>query len=149
MTLVPRYSVAPSLKSKLSRFSLLANLRFVSQASLPRIKKAPLKDVFLILAGPTGWRSEAAIPSVRVSKVNFFDSPSLRTSGSNHSASTVQKNTKPPRRRLNIFLAGPTGFEPAIFSVTGRRVRPATPRALVSKQLKLCLLICTLNAKCF
>ena len=26
-------------------------------------------------------------------------------------------------------MAGPTGFEPAIFSVTGRRVRPATPRA--------------------
>ena len=31
-----------------------------------------------------------------------------------------------------FLLAGPTGFEPAISSVTGRRVRPATPRALVS-----------------
>ncbi len=29
------------------------------------------------------------------------------------------------------LLAGPTGFEPAISSVTGRRVRPATPRARV------------------
>ena len=27
-----------------------------------------------------------------------------------------------------LFVAGPTGFEPAIFSVTGRRVNRATPR---------------------
>jgi hypothetical protein len=30
-----------------------------------------------------------------------------------------------------LSLAGPTGFEPAISSVTGRRVRPATPRARI------------------
>lgn len=30
---------------------------------------------------------------------------------------------------MDNFLAGPTGFEPAIFSVTGRRDRPASLRA--------------------
>ena len=29
-----------------------------------------------------------------------------------------------------FFVAGPTGFEPAVFSVTGRRVNRATPRTL-------------------
>ncbi len=32
----------------------------------------------------------------------------------------------------SFFMAGPTGFEPAIFSVTGRRIRPAIPRARIS-----------------
>ena len=38
-------------------------------------------------------------------------------------------NKKPPSGGILFVLAGPTGFEPAISSVTGRRVRPATPRA--------------------
>ena len=34
-----------------------------------------------------------------------------------------------PRRMLRlIFNAQPTGFEPVVFSVTGRRVNRATPR---------------------
>ena len=39
---------------------------------------------------------------------------------------------KEPSGDDSLFLAGPTGFEPAISSVTGRRVRPATPRARVA-----------------
>lgn len=34
-----------------------------------------------------------------------------------------------------ILLAGPTGFEPAIFSVTGRRDRPTSLRARVWLQV--------------
>ncbi len=36
---------------------------------------------------------------------------------------------------MSFVLAGPTGFEPAIFSVTGRRVNRATPRTLVAATL--------------
>jgi hypothetical protein len=39
---------------------------------------------------------------------------------------------KAPSYDEALCLAGPTGFEPAISSVTGRRVRPATPRARIS-----------------
>ncbi len=37
-------------------------------------------------------------------------------------------------------MAGPTGFEPAISSVTGRRVRPTTPRALATTTRRIGLL---------
>ena len=40
----------------------------------------------------------------------------------------VNKKEDPGVFNYNI-LAGPTGFEPAIFSVTGRRDRPASLRA--------------------
>ena len=44
---------------------------------------------------------------------------------------------KYPRQAGVLYLAGPTGFEPAISSVTGRRVRPATPRArIVIRQMR-------------
>ncbi len=44
---------------------------------------------------------------------------------------SLLKLKKPPLKGDFLSLAGPTGFEPAISSVTGRRVRPATPRALI------------------
>ena len=43
----------------------------------------------------------------------------------------IGKTKTTPVGWLNSLLAGPTGFEPAIFSVTGRRDRPASLRALV------------------
>lgn len=47
-------------------------------------------------------------------------------SGSNPEQLVIEKV---PTDVETISMAGPTGFEPAISSVTGRRVRPATPRA--------------------
>jgi hypothetical protein len=41
------------------------------------------------------------------------------------------ERSKTPRRWRDVFMADAKGFEPSIFSVTGRRVNRATPRVHV------------------
>jgi hypothetical protein len=50
-----------------------------------------------------------------------------KDSGSNARQVSVIEKELPNGNSFS--MAGPTGFEPAIFSVTGRRIRPAIPRA--------------------
>lgn len=49
--------------------------------------------------------------------------------GSNYETSLVNRKRPIPWHE-SFSMAGPTGFEPAIFSVTGRRDRPDSLRAL-------------------
>ena len=60
-------------------------------------------------------------------RVYLVIEPGLRPIRFKSGRNTARKKSHPLDD--SFFLAGPTGFEPAISSVTGRRVRPATPRA--------------------
>ena len=48
-----------------------------------------------------------------------------------HVLQETSRKTAREGRFVQLLLAGPTGFEPAISSVTGRRDRPASLRAHV------------------
>jgi hypothetical protein len=90
----------------------------------------------MYLAGPTGYASACTVFTARCEHLrlsNLYE-PALRaTPGCIADKSAHEKRAT---QGDSLFMAGPTGFEPAISSVTGRRDRPTSLRARVGDSIK-------------